>query len=59
MLFLHSVLSTFDAFISLLECEKPMIYRVGDCIAKLTKELLGRFINLQSIRVMKQIPSLK
>lgn len=50
MLFLHSVLPIFDAFTSLLECEEPMIHRVGNCIAKLTKELLGRFINLQCIR---------
>lgn len=27
-----------------------MIYRVGDCITKLAKELLGRFVNLQYIR---------
>ena len=50
MVFLHSVLPVFDAFTALLECEEPMIHRVGDCITKLTKELLGRFIDLQVIR---------
>lgn len=50
MLFLHSVLPIIDSFTALLECEEPMIHRVGDCITKLAKELLGRFVNLQYIR---------
>ena len=50
----NAILPTFEAqlfyaFTGLLEFEEPMIHRVGDCIANLTKELLGRFIKLQSI----------
>ena len=49
MLFLHSVLPVFDSFTALLECEEPMIHKVRDCIMKLVKELLSRFVSIQSI----------
>lgn len=49
MLFLHSVLPVFDSFTALLESEEPMIHKVRDCIMKLVKELLGRFVSIQRI----------
>lgn len=50
MLFLHSVLPIIDSSTSLLECEEPMIHKVGECInTKLARESLGRFIKLQYI----------
>ena len=49
MLFLHSVLPVFDSFTALLESEEPLIHKVRECIMKLVKELLGRFVNMQYI----------
>lgn len=33
-----------------LESEEPLIHKVRECIMKLVKELLGRFVNMQYIR---------
>ena len=53
MLFLHSVLPVFDSFTALLESEEPLIHKVRECIMKLVKELLGRFVNMQCIHEAK------
>ena len=39
----------FDSFTALLESEEPLIHKVRECIMKLVKELLGRFVNMQCI----------
>lgn len=49
MLFLHSALPVFDSFTALLEREEPLIHKVRECIMKLVKELLGRFVSVQCI----------
>lgn len=49
MLFLHSALPVFDSFTAILESEEPLIHKVRECIMKLVKELLGRFVSVQCI----------
>ena len=49
LLFVHSVMPIFDSFTALLESEEPMIHKMIDCITKLVKDLLGRFISIKCI----------
>ena len=43
------MLPVFDLFTALLESEGLLIHKVRECIMKLVKELLGRFVNMQCI----------
>lgn len=43
------MLPVFDSFTALLESEEPLIHKVRECIMKLVKELLGRFVTMQYI----------
>ena len=49
ILFVHSVMPVFDSFTALLECEEPMIHKLSNCITKLVRDLLGRFISIKCI----------
>ena len=43
-------LPVFYSFTALLESEEPFIHKIRECIMKLVKELLGRFVNMQCIQ---------